>query len=249
MKIIPPTSCPSCNSELVWRNDNLFCINKDCRATTLKKVEHFAKTLKIKGLGPATIEKLELNSIEEIYELDLAYMILFLESEKLAIKLFSEIENSKQIQLNTLLPAFGIPLIGKTATEKLSQVCSSIFDIDEDTCKVAGLGPKATLNLMNWINNDFEKYQDLPFTFEFENTPRSIENKGIICISGKLNSFKTKAEATKVLESLGYKVKDSLTKDVTILVNESGRETDKTKKAETWGLRIVNNLNDIIGER
>lgn len=248
VKIQPPTNCPSCNSLLVTRNDILYCVNDDCGATAFKRVEHFAKTLKIKGLGPATIEKLELNNIRDIYEIDLAYMILFLKSEKLAIKLFEEIENSKQTQLNTLLPAFGIPLIGKTATEKLSQVCESIFDIDEQICKVAGLGPKATANLMNWLENEFEKYENLPFSFKFEKQSSSPSNKGVVCLSGKLNSFKTKAEATKVLEGLGYRVKDSLTKDVTILVNESGRETDKTRKANTAGIRIVNNLNDLIGE-
>lgn len=247
VKIEAPTNCPSCNSLLEKRNDVLYCINSNCGAQASKQVEHFAKTLKIKGLGPATIEKLELNSVVDIYEIDLAYMIFFLKSEKVALKLFDEIQKSKQTQLNVLLPAFGIPLIGKTAADKLSKVCDSIFDIDNQTCKAAGLGDKATQNLMNWLENDFERYHDLPFSFEFESEPRG-GGEGVVCISGKLKSFKTKAEATKVLQALGYTVKDSLTKDVTILVNESGRETDKTRKAEASGVRVVNNLNDLIGE-
>jgi NAD-dependent DNA ligase len=249
MKIEPPKNCPSCNSELVLRNDTLYCVNSNCAATSSKRVEHFAKTLKIKGLGPATIEKLELNDINEIYEIDLAYLLLFLKSEKIAIKLFEEIEKSKQTQLNTLLPAFGIPLIGKTAADKLSKVCLSIYDINEQVCKSAGLGEKATKNLTDWLVSDFvNKYIDLPFSFEFEQQPKAIGNKGTICISGKLNSFKTKAEAANVLEALGYTVKDSMTKDVTILVNESGRETDKTRKARDSGIQIVTNLKQFIGE-
>jgi NAD-dependent DNA ligase len=248
MKIEAPTNCPSCDSVLVLRNDTLFCINNDCGATSAKRVEHFAKTMKIKGLGPSTIEKLQLNDINEIYEIDVAYITLCLGSVKLAVKLFEEIEKSKNVQLNTLLPAFGIPLIGKTATDKLSKVCSDICEIDRDICKKAGLGPKATENLMNWFAVDFYKYTDLPFSFKFENTPVSTATKGVICISGKLKSFKTKAEATNVLEALGYRVKDSMTKDVTILVNESGRETDKTKKARESGITIVENLTTFIGE-
>ena len=54
---------------------------------------------------------------------------------------------------------------------------------------------------------------------------------GIVCISGKLKSYKTKAEAAKVLKECGYTIKDSVTKDVTILVNESGIESQKTIKA------------------
>jgi DNA ligase (NAD+) len=249
VKIIPPESCPSCNSKLISRNDILYCVNTDCGATTLKRVEHFAKTLKIKGLGPATIEKLELNDITEIYNIDVSYLTVCLGSAKLAVKLFEEIEKSKNTQLNTLLPAFGIPLIGKTAADKLSKVCSNILDINDIKCKEAGLGPKAAANLLDWLKNDYAGwYFQLPFSFEFEKTQVSTTSKGVICISGKLNSFKTKAEATTVLEALGYRVKDSMTKDVTILVNESGRETDKTKKAATAGVRIVNNLKELIEE-
>jgi NAD-dependent DNA ligase len=247
--ILPPTNCPSCDYRLEFTNDILYCRNPECIASGQKRVEHFAKTLKIKGLGPSAIEKLNINSVEEIYELDIAYMTLHLNSAKIAVKLFEEIKNSERQPLNTVLPAFGVPLIGKTATDKLSKVCTSIFDIDELTCRSAGLGEKATANLVNWLQNVFPKYVDLPFSFEFEQTEkRSKEVLGTVCITGKLSSFKTKAEATKILEELGYKVKDSVTKDVTILVNESGRETDKTLKARASGLTIVENLKEFIGE-
>jgi DNA ligase (NAD+) len=246
MKIEAPSNCPSCDSVLVWRNDTLFCINTDCSATSFKRIEHFAKTLKIKGLGPAAIQKLELNSINDIYTLTVPYMTVCLSSEKMAVKLFEQIEKSKNAQLNTVLPAFGIPLIGKTATEKLSQVCDSIDDLSYDICAKAGLGPKASENLMNWYYKEFPKYWDLPVSFEFNKKPSVQQTKGVICISGKLNSYKTKAEASSVLESLGYEVKSSITKDVTILVNESGRETDKTVKARNSGIQIVNNLKQLV---
>lgn len=248
VKITPPENCPSCSSKLVWRNDVLYCINNDCGASSSKKIEHFAKTLKIKGLGPATIEKLELNNINDIYEIDLAYIVFFLKSEKLGLKLFEEIEKSKQTQLNTLLPAFGIPLIGKTAADKLSKITSQLDMVDEEICKAAGLGPKATENILEWLEHEYPKYKSLPFSWKFEDKPKNLGNRGTICISGKLSSFKTKSEAKSILEALGYTVKDSITKDVTILVNESGRETDKTKKARNSGIQIVTNLQQFIGE-
>lgn len=245
-----PTNCPSCQSVLVWVNDTLYCKNSLCPAKSAKQVEHFAKTLKIKGLGPATIDKLRLESIDEIYEVDLAYTTAMLGSVKLAVKLLDEIERSKKEPLNTVLPAFGIPLVGKSAADKLSKVVADIFEIDADMCKIAGLGPKATENLMNWMESQFYTYlYDLPFDFKFSNVTSSKSgDKGIVCISGKLKSFKTKAEATAVLEERGYTVKDSLTKDVTILINESGVESAKTVKAANSGVRIVNNIKDLIGE-
>mgnify|MGYP006196803657 CR=1 FL=1 len=241
-----PTNCPSCDSTLVWVNDTLYCKNSLCPAQSAKRVEHFSKTLKIKGLGPASIEKLMIEDIHEIYTMDVGFATAMLGSVKLAIKLLEEIERSKQEPLNTVLPAFGISLVGKTATEKRSTVCDSIFDIDEQTCKQAGLGPAATKNLMDWLDTEFESYCDLPFSFEFEKSVNVSQDKGIVCISGKLKSFKTKSEATKVLTDLGYVVKDSLTKDVTILVNESGVESAKTVKAANSGVRIVNNINELM---
>ena len=246
--IQPPSECPSCQSELVYRNDILYCENDLCPAKTAKQVEHFAKSLKIKGLGPSTIERLQLESIHEIYTLDLDFAKAALGSDKLAIKLLDEVKRSEKEPLNTVLPAFGIPLIGKTASAKLAEVCDSIFDIDDATCKKAGLGPKATANLLDWLEDNSEEICNLPFTFEFAKTATSSINKGVVCISGKLKSFKTKAEANEVLRNCGYTVKDSLTKDVTILINESGVESAKTVKAANSGVRIVNNIQDLIGE-
>ena len=48
-EILPPTQCPSCDSVLEWVNDQLFCRNGSCPAQNSKAVEHFAKTIKIKG--------------------------------------------------------------------------------------------------------------------------------------------------------------------------------------------------------
>jgi NAD-dependent DNA ligase len=213
-----------------------------------KRVEHFATTLKIKGLGPAAVEKLELSSPLDIYNLSLEDISEGLNSEKLAAKLFDEIEQSKSKRLNDLLPALGIPLIGKTATDKLSKVCSDIDSIQVETCIEAGLGPKATENLMDWlIDNDW--YLFLPHDLSFGSIQTTSQaNKGVVCITGKLNSYKTKAEAQVELERLGYVVKSSITKDVTILVNESGKETTKTQKARESGVLVITDLNLFITE-
>lgn len=249
--IEPPSTCPACDGELEWIKDLLYCTNPDCSAKISKRMEHFVKTLKIKGLGPKTLEKLELSSFDELFRLTEGQLAKTIKSEKVASKLYSELENAAKAPANMLLPAFGVPLIGKTATEKLSTVCYSIFDIDRDSCEKAGLGPKATKNLLTWFETEFaELAPQLPFSFEFEKPLRGpkIEKKGVVCISGKLSSFKTKAEATVKLEEAGYVVKSSLTKDVTILVNESGIESSKTKKARDNGVEIVTNLTNLIGD-
>ena len=243
--ITAPDKCPSCGHELELSFPLLYCRNTSCGDQSSKKIEHFAKTLKIKGLGPATVESLVLESISDIYALTKHEIIDLLGSQKLGEKLFTEIENSVKAPLNILLAAFSIRLIGKTASEKLSAVCESIHDINEDSCAEAGLGPKATESLLEWIQEEYPLLE-LPHSFAFEST--KVRTGGVVCISGKLKSFKTKAQATEALEQHGYTVKSSVTKDVTILVNESGVESQKTTKARESGVTIVENLLDFLGE-
>ena len=243
-EIVPPTNCPSCDSTLVWVNDQLFCRSASCPAQNSKAVEHFAKTLKIKGLGPAAIQRLGLSDFDQIYSLTLEDCAEILNSEKVAYKIMVEIENSRSAPLDLVLPAFGIPLIGNTATRKLSEVVENITEINTDTCTRAGLGPKATKNLVDWLHKEFYTFYDgvLPFDFKFSKKAASAVSNGVVCISGKLKSFKTKADATRALNDAGYEVKSSLTKQVTILVNESGVESSKTKQARDSGVTIVTDL-------
>ncbi len=243
--ITAPDKCPSCGHTLEWENQLLYCRNTLCGDQSSKKIEHFAKTLKIKGLGPAAITSLALESINDIYAISEYEIVNLLGSQKLGEKLFTEIENSIKAPLNILLAAFSIRLIGKTASEKLSAVCESIHDINEDSCAKAGLGPKATESLLEWIDEEYPLL-DIPHSFAFE-SPK-VRTGGVVCISGKLKSFGTKAQATEALEQHGYTVKSSVTKDVTILVNESGVESQKTTKARESGVTIVENLLDFLGE-
>jgi len=246
-QIIPPTNCPSCMTELEWVKDQLYCHNTSCSGKTSKKIEHFASTLKIRGLGPRTVEKLQIKDLYDLYELPLEIMIEALQSEKLAVKLSREIENSKQVDLVDLLPAFSIKLIGRTASNKICSVVKNIRDITEETCKEAGLGPAATNNLLDWLIEEFtDGYDRLPFRWQqLTKIEEKSADKGVVCITGKLKSFKTKALATKYLETQGYLVKSSLTKDVSILVNESGIESAKTQAARDKGVLIITNLKEI----
>ena len=238
--ITPPTHCPICSSTLVWIKDQLFCENPSCEGKSSKRIEHFAKTLKIKGLGPATINKLKITTLYDIYSFNIDMMIDALGSEKLAVKLHREIQASKTVDLVDLLPAFSIKLIGRTASNKICQVISHIDELSDETCKEAGLGPVATENLLDWYYEEFiGGYDNLPFKWS-TNIEQQEVSRGIVCITGKLKSYKTKAAATEVLNKMGYLVKSSLTKDVNILVNERlvNLTTDNYRK---WEVNFENN--------
>ena len=88
-KILPPTECPSCGGELTSVNDLYYCYGTNCPAQKQRKIEHFAKTLKIKGLGPATIEKLEIEDFDQIYLYDAGVFQLNINRSNLFLSVFA----------------------------------------------------------------------------------------------------------------------------------------------------------------
>ena len=248
MKINIPTHCPCCEYPLELVNDQLFCRNTSCSAQLSKKLEHFCKTLGIKGMGPKTLEKLDLQDLTEIFYLDIDDLTIKLGSKRIAEKLIEEIESCKVASLSTVLASFSIPLIGSTAGKKISEVVSTLDQIDVEVCKTAGLGDKATQNLMSWISTEYQELKEfLPFTFSSGRITSNTSGK-TICITGKLVSYKTKAEAAEALASAGYQVVESVTKTLDYLVDEQDGTSSKRKKAESYGITIVKNLNQFLKE-
>ena len=249
MKFIEePTNCPCCEYPLEKVNDQLFCRNSACSAQLNKKVEHFAKTLGIKGFGPKTVEKLNIQELTEIFYLDTAEVVAAV-GEKVAFKLLDEIERAKVSSLATVLESFSIPLVGGTASKKIAGVVKSIEEITHETCKQAGLGDKVTANLLNWLNTEYTELQEfLPFVFT---DTVAVTNTGgkTVCITGKLKSFKKKADAESSLSAAGFTLVDSVTKTTDYLVDEEGKMSAKREKAVQYGITIITDINVLLKEK
>lgn len=247
MKIEIPTQCPSCGSKLDLVNGQLFCRNKsNCPAQSSKLIENFCTKMKLKGFGPKTIEKLELTKISELFYLTEEDLVGAVGS-KVAAKLISELNTKVRgdIDFGSVLGSLGIPLIGEVAAKKLSQNCTSFHDVRADG--------KAGENYKTWLNSPQGKdVIELPWKFstgirgakadiiitdELVAQPNGIT----VCITGSLQDFANRTDATNYLESLGYTVKKSVTKDVKYLIceDESKRSSSSYKKAETNGIEIL----------
>lgn len=249
MKIKIPTVCPCCDYPLEFVNDQLFCRNTACDAQLSKKVEHFCKTLGIKGMGAKTIEKLGLADITEIFYLEEAEVATALSSKTMAAKLLTEIEKAKQADLATVIASFSIPLVGNTASKKISAAVNTIDEITFEKCREATLGEKVSQNLVNWLETEFLEVREfLPFSFTSNKVPVQVGLKSI-CITGKLSSFKTKAEAYKAIEEAGFKVAETVTKSTDYLVDEDNKGSSKRKKADDLGISIIQNLNSFLKEK
>lgn len=245
-KIEIPTTCPCCEYPLVFVNMQLFCRNTACSTQLHKKLENFAKVLSIKGFGPKTVEKLNLQDITEIFYLDRDNIVAEL-GAKVADKLLDEIERAKAADLATVIEAFSIALVGATASGKIASVVSSIEEINLETCKAAGLGQKVTENLLSWIAVEYPEVKEF-LPFDFKSRKKKIVNVDAkrVCITGKLTSYKRKADAEESLLAAGFILVDSVTKTTDFLVDEEGKMSSKRDKAEQYGITIITDLNDLL---
>lgn len=244
-----PSKCPACAYPLQMVNMQLFCKNTACDARASKQIEHFCKIMNIKGMGEKTIEKLGILDITELYSFSSQELIEILGSQKLAEKLYAEIQKSVNADLSLVIAGFGIPLIGNTAAKKICSVVSDINEINAETCKLAGLGEKATFNLMKFLDEDFQELKEyLPFHFRVNKDQDTSINKKNICITGKLHSFNKKADAYAELTNLGFNVVESVTKTTDFLVDEENKGSTKRVKAESLGITIISNLSNFIKE-
>lgn len=242
-----PTNCPSCNTTLERVKDQLFCRNANCSSKSQKQVENYAKVLKIKGLGPKTIEKLDFKSIEDIYDTDFS-VIADKIGTKMAIKLDEEIEKATYLNLGTFLAACSIPLIGITAGSKVALLTNNPLDINKELCKKAGLGDKATNNLVDWIENTYEE-MNLPVAFTEIQKPKVLDKDIIVCITGKIQGY-TKNSLTEYLNSNGVSVVSSVSSKIHYLICDNQKGSAKEKKAIELNKPIItfNNFKEILNK-
>lgn len=248
-QIIPPELCPSCSSNLVYENFVLYCKNKQCESRGYKSVEHFCKALKIKGLGPETISKLDITSINDVLLMpEMLEEVAEIIGIKNAEKIIANIEASKSLSLNILISALGIPLVGISAANKLCEKITNLSDFTIDNVIASGLTPKVTEYLCEWLEeNPIVYYSILDFYkgVKSDTVTESSKSKGCVCITGKLKTFKTKAEGYEYTKELGFLPIESFTLKVTHLINESAVETSTTEKARKHNITILTNIKDL----
>lgn len=241
MKIKIPTECPSCSSLLVNINGQLFCKNKsECSAQSSKLLENFCKKMKLKGFGPATLEKLDISKISELYALVLEQLEEAVGS-KTAVKLEAELNEKLRgkVDFAALLASLSIPLVGEVAATKIAIKYKNFSDMTADG--------KAGENIKAWKESQ-SGVDVMSIAWEFsqaratEVTTVGTKSLGIaVCITGSLLDFRNRKDATTHLEQLGFTVRKDVTKDVQYLIceDDSKKGSSSYKKAQSLNLNIL----------
>ena len=256
-KLDIPSTCPSCDSELLHFEDEvaLRCINPRCPAQIMEGLIHFASrdAMNITGLGPSMVEKLFaanlVKDVADIYRLKIEdFLLLDGVKEKSATKLYQAIQASKDDSAEKLLFGLGIRHVGSKASQLLLQNFHSIETLaqadPEEISSIESLGDVIAQSLQTYFATEGSKI----LLNELKEAGVNLDYKGqvvasdaalsglTVVLTGKLERL-TRSEAKSKLENLGAKVTGSVSKKTDLVV--AGADAgSKLQKAQELGIEV-----------
>ena len=241
--------CPICNSQLIKKDSNYYCVNEDCSKKDIELLNHFVSrdAMNIVGLGESIVEDLfnlgYLKIIPDIYKLyKYKEELKLLEGygEKSVNNLIDSIENSKNNSLDRLLYGMGIRYVGRKVAKILAKSFKDInvlMDIDFETLKnIRDIGDKIAESVVMYFKDEKNiriinelKYLGLNLGYEVVKIEENdnFANKKFV-VTGTLVKF-GREEIKQIIEDNGGITTGSVSKktDVLIVGESPGSKYDK----------------------
>ena len=242
--------CPSCSGKLEWSGVHLKCTNPNCYDTMVYQVEHFVKTMEIETMSDVTLRKLNVRTIVDLYDLTEKEIESIEGFGKVRAKeIVSQINKSLVTKPWKLLAAFGIPLIGRTASKAILSRYNFYRLFELDKMNDLGLGPTISQSFFDHI----KEYQYI-FDYlvgkglKFEKEKKSMLSGKEIALTGK--GPLGRKELTEMIEELGGSVKTVSAKTDYLVCEDPNSGSSKMKKAAKYGTKVISyeNFMKMIGE-
>ena len=256
-----PQICPICGGETIIKENNnsevLYCANPQCDGKLINKIEHFFGKggLDAKGISKATIEKLiDFGWVERIRDMfDLwryknEWTTLQGFGEKSVSNILGAIEASRNCNLESVIAAAGIPLIGRTVAKDLAKRFTSYsafkenIEGDFDFSSLSGYGYEMNKSLKTFDYTELDYIVENYLNIQEEKQEvceKKLQNL-TFCVTGKVSVWKNRNELSAFIENLGGKVTGSVSKNTDYLINNDVNSTSaKNNKAKELGIPII----------
>jgi DNA ligase (NAD+) len=248
-----PEVCPSCQSLVSFDGIRLKCLNQgQCPAQRAGAILNWIQTVGVEDLSGKRLQNLIdarlVHSVPDLYRVKESDLLkLPSTKEKMAAKLFANIQASRSLPLSVFLCGLGIEGTGLTTWEKiceylptLSQVRSASFD---ELVAIDGLAEKSVTQIMAGLAANASLIDELievgvkPLD-QIRKTQTSTKFAGkIFVITGTLS--KPRDEIEKAIKDAGGKVSSSVSKNTTALItNDTDSGSSKMKKAESLAIPV-----------
>ena len=260
-----PHICPVCGGNVeVIKNLNsdtqvLVCKNPKCEGKLINKLEHMLgkKGLDAKGISKATLEKLiewgwikRPRDVFELQQYEKEWKNIRGFGEKSVSNILQSISECTNCNLESVISAAGIPLIGRSIAKTLSKKFSSYDTFKEavngsfNFSEIDGFGfeMNKSLKTFDYSEIDFivEKYLKITNNIIDDNKNTNKLKNLIFCITGKLNKYKNREELVKKIEENGGKTVSSMSKKVNYLINNDiNSQSSKNIYAKNNNIEIL----------
>ncbi|MEV0667366.1 NAD-dependent DNA ligase LigA [Actinomadura luteofluorescens] len=162
VEIVPPTYCPSCESELEVRGtgEERWCVNLQCPAQATRRLMHWAsrQAADMEGVGDVWIEKLAEDGVlkrrSDFYDLTTEQLLGYERmGEVSAQNMVDSIASSKKVGLRRALIGLAIPMASEGTAKRLCLAgYERIEDVAaataEDLVAIRDIGPKAAESIV-----------------------------------------------------------------------------------------------------
>lgn len=254
--IQPPQVCPACGGPLTQRGAHIFCLNRQsCRPQAIARMAHFASRqgMDIEAFSEKTAElfydSLGVRSAADLYTLDKERMIVLKGfGEKKADKLLSELEKSKDCELDAFLFAIGIPNIGKKTARDLMEHFGSLDSLmqanEEELTALDDVGSIVAASITEFFADE-ENQTFVRRLLDCGIRPQIHQEEAAgelfagmtFVLTGTLPTL-TRAQAEEMIRKNGGKATGSVSKKTSVvLAGESAGS--KLEKAQKLGVRIM----------
>ncbi len=254
------TNCPICDSKLTKKKNeaDYYCPNNNCPSRKIESIIHYASrdAMNIDGLGDKIIEDLfnfnYVKKIEDIYKLQ-SYReeLERLEGygERSIDKLIKSIEKSKDSSLERLLFGLGIKHVGKKTAKILAKKYKTLDNLKEakleELTVIPDIGEIIAKSVFNYFNQDenltlIEDLRNYGVNFKYlgkeEKESEFFTGKTFV-LTGSLEIY-TRDEAKEIIESLGGKTSDSVSKKTSAVI-VGANPGSKYEKAKALNIKIL----------
>lgn len=248
-----PQKCPSCNSRLIIQDIWLYCDNEQCPAKIREEILNYIQKSGIDDVSDKRLEELInkglVEGIPDLYRLKLEdFLLLDKVKEKLAAKMFENIQKTKQQGLAQFITAIGVEGVSTTKSEKIiAQGYNTLEKIQSLTLDkmltFEGFAEKSSASILNSLEKKKKLIAELLSVGVKVKADEVVTGEGPLsgmkfCITGELSQPRTEIE--KIIKQNGGVIA-GVSKNLNYLVtNEEESGSNKYVKAQALGIAIIN---------
>lgn len=253
LRVIYPSKCPSCGTELERHSHSLYCPNNaGCPDQAVGRLVHFVSRdgMNIKDLGAAAVKEFVkhglISSFSSLFYLqDEDLKLIHPNSPIMRAKVLANILKAKTQPLRKVLHAISIPDVGEGTAERLAMNFKNMEQICDATLKqledIPDIGPETAQSIVDACVMNRREYltYDKLFTYVEDAPPdpsivRDLEGKRVVVTGTNFDGL-SRSQMESSVKARGAKLTSSVSANLDILFAGTGPGPEKVRAAMKLG--------------